>query len=404
MNCNKSPHLFIFILLLILSTPAAFAQDFGLTLRQLPLFRNGDTGGSSFEYTGTVIPWFAAPLGEQGDLYFSGGFSMERADDEWQRIPEIYRFEMRYRFKSGLRMAAGRSFYQEASNTILSGLFDGLSAEYSLGKTKLSARAFYTGLLYKKDAYITMSDSDYADYHDRDVYFSSRRVLFSLNWGIPALFNTDKFLKLGMIGQFDLNDSSNTVNSQYGEATLSLPFLDDFNADLGAVLGLLEKEPGDNPLEFCFALRADLVWLPPGPANDRFFLGASFSSGAWNDQAQAFLPISTIAQGRILRPKLSGIALIQGSYTRRLHKAISAEGSAAYFFRTDTTTYRDTELDTDSRSPLLGGELAANLIWAPVSDIAFTLGGGAFLPQTGKAFASGAAVKWRVSLETLLSF
>jgi hypothetical protein len=44
------------------------------------------------------------------------------------------------------------------------------------------------------------------------------------------------------------------------------------------------------------------------------------------------------------------------------------------------------------------------LTWAPVSDIAFTLGGGVFFPQLGNAFAEDASRRWRVSLETILSF
>jgi hypothetical protein len=52
----------------------------------------------------------------------------------------------------------------------------------------------------------------------------------------------------------------------------------------------------------------------------------------------------------------------------------------------------------------LGGEAYAGLTWAPVSDVSFTLGGGAFFPQTGKAFAPDTAVRWRVALETILSF
>jgi hypothetical protein len=61
-------------------------------------------------------------------------------------------------------------------------------------------------------------------------------------------------------------------------------------------------------------------------------------------------------------------------------------------------------LGTPSHSPLLGGEVYGGLTWAPVSDIAFTLGGGAFFPQWGKAFNADTSPRWRVSLETILSF
>ncbi|MDR1175450.1 MAG: hypothetical protein LBK83_08290 [Treponema sp.] len=405
----------------LLCAGAAFSQDYGLTLRSLPVFTNGDDPSVNVGYTGTVIPWFAAPLGERGDLYLSGGISAEYADEEWKPVPELYRFEILYRFGSGLRLEAGRLPYREPLNMVMNGLFDGLAAGQDLGKTRLSVRALYTGLLYKKTAWITMNSGDYAEYQDRDRYFASRRLVFSLDWEIPGLFDTEGRLDLGLTGQFDLNepedqpedqtdkpdqtgqvDGNGKIHSQYALAKFTLPFLNSFNAELGTLLGLLEedgREPG-----FCFAFSGALAWLPSGGLNDRLSLNMAVSSGAWDDTVRAFLPINTIAQGKVLRPKISGLALTELVYTARLHNSLSTDIEAAYFFRTDSRTYSDPELDGDSLSPLLGGEVHAGLTWAPVSDVSFTLGGGAFFPQWGKAFVPDTPARWRVSLETILSF
>jgi hypothetical protein len=394
--------------------PGIAAQDYGLTLRSLPVFTNGDDPAVNIEYTGTAIPWFAAPLGEQGDLYLSGGVSAVYADGEWKPVPEVYRFEMAWRFGSGPVLKAGRIPCRDPLNVVMNGLFDGLALSFDLGKTRLSAGAFYTGLLYKKTAYITMSSGDYADYYDGDLYFASRRLVFSLDWEFPGVFNTEGKFDLGMTGQFDLNEPENRidqtgqtegdgkVHSQYAFGKFTLPFLNKFNAGLGALLGIIE-ETGRSP-GLCFALSGGLAWLPPGGMNDRLSLNMALSSGAWNDTVRAFLPINTIAQGKALRPKLSGLALGELDYTLRLHTSLAAEIQAAYFFRTDSQTYSDPGLDGASLSPLLGAEVSGGLAWTPVSDISFTLGGGAFFPQGGKAFAPGTAAKWRVSLETILSF
>jgi hypothetical protein len=296
----------------------------------------------------------------------------------------------------------------------MNGLFDGLAFSFDWGKTRLSAGAFYTGLLYKKTAYIVMSPGDYADYYDRDHYFASQRLVFSLGWEIPGIFTTDGAINLGITGQFDLNDPENQIDttgqidrtakihSQYALVQFTLPFLNWFNAELGTLLGIVE-ERGLRP-EFCFAVSGGLAWLPPGGVNDRLFLNMVLSSGAWNDTVRAFLPINTIAQGKVLRPKVSGLALAELGYTARLHNSLSMEVSAVYLFRTDSHTYSDPDLDGTSLSPLLGGEVYGSLTWAPVSDISFTLSGGAFFPQWGKAFAPGTAARWRVSLETVFSF
>jgi hypothetical protein len=395
------------VLIVLFYAGAAFSQDYGLTLRSLPVLTNGDKPYGNVEFTGTAVPWFAAPLGEQGDLYLSGGISAEYTGEEWKPVPEVYRFEIAYRFDSDLRLKAGRLPYREPLNLVMNGLFDGLGLDVDLGKTRLSAGALYTGLLYKKAAYITMSSGDYADFYDRDVYFASRRLIFVLGGEMPSLFDTGAKLNLEITGQFDLNmpddqiTGDRKIHSQYVLAKAALPFLDNFNAELGAILGILEED--DRMPGFCFAVSGALAWLPPGGVNDKLSLNMAFSSGSRNDTARAFLPITTIAQGRVLRPKLSGLALAEAGYTVRLHNTLSADFWTVYFFRTDAYTYSDPGLDRTSLSPLLGGEVYGGLSWAPVSDLSFTLGGGAFFPQLGKVFAADASPRWRVSLETILS-
>ena len=68
---------------------------------------------------------------------------------------------------------------------------------------------------------------------------------------------------------------------------------------------------------------------------------------------------------------------------------------AAYLFRTDTS-YSTAGIDVSSDSPLLGGELYLGLSWSPLSDLVFSLGGGVFLPQMGKAFTDDAKIKYRL--------
>ncbi|AEF84396.1 hypothetical protein TREPR_0579 [Treponema primitia ZAS-2] len=413
---HKWAGFFLFGLLFLLGISPVGAQDFGLVLRGQSTENRGEEDQGDFEYSGAISPWFAAPLGEQGDLYLSGGFSMKREKETpyefqpepklqawyWQPIPELYRFELAYRFATNLRINVGRILYQEPLHSILDGLIDGVSVAWHPGNTRLSAGAFYTGLLYKKTAYIAMNSSDSANYFDRDTYFASKRMVFSLGWEINSLFNSGGVFDLSVLGQFDLNGKDDWIHSQYGEVMLKAPLPGNFTVDLGLILGLLEDRSG--PLPFSFAAQTGLIWFPPSAANDRLTLGASFSSGVWSDRIGAFLPINSIPIGRVLQPAFSGIALVQGGYARKLLNSFFVEVSAVYFFRTDTKTFFDLDLDQISLSPLLGGEVSGSLIWAPVSDLSFVLEGGAFLPQTGNAFNSDAAVKWQISLETIFSF
>jgi hypothetical protein len=265
----------------------------------------------------------------------------------------------------------------------------------------LNAGLFYTGLLYKKAAHIYLGPQDRGDYYDTDVYFASRRVVAELHWEKTSIFDTGSNLSLGGIAQFDLNDRDERVHSQWLEAKFTAPLGSRFNTVSAAVLELAEAT-GEDPYA-AFALSAELQWFPAGALSDVWTIGGSFSSGAWNDSLGSFIPLTAKAQGRVLRPMLSGIALAETVYSVRLHRSFSATISGAYFFRTDETTYAAPDMDGESSSPLLGGEIYGALSWEPFSDVLVSLGGGVFLPQTGKVFSGDADVKYRVELAAAVS-
>jgi hypothetical protein len=408
-NKNYPKGKIIFAFTLFFSALSLSAQDYGLTLRSLPVLTGGETASgessnaavSAFSYTGTVVPWFAAPLGEQGDVYLSGGISAEYSDEAWKPIPEVYRFEFIYNPNPDVCIEVGRVPFRENLSYVFAGLFDGAAARFNLGGGLLSAGIFYTGLLYKKTAYIVMGTADREDYYDRDIYFSSRRLVFGINWEKTNIFDTRNTLYLGGLGQFDLNGGDTKVHSQYFEGKLDIPLGNSFNVQTGGVFELIEQ---NQYVSAAFAFSADLHWLPPGAWRDLFTLGGHFSSGAWNEQTGAFLPITSQAQGKVLRPEFSGIALIQSSYTARFHEAFSANLSTTYFFRTDETTYSHPNREASTRSPLLGGEIYGGFIWVPWSDLSVSAGGGVFFPQWGRYFEKDTGLSYRISLEAVFSF
>ncbi|MDR0584508.1 MAG: hypothetical protein LBG57_09200 [Treponema sp.] len=381
--------------------PVCFPQDFGLILNQKALFSGEEQKSGMDEYIGTAIPWFAAPLGDRADLYFSGGLSAQYDDEEWKALPEIYRFEFIWNPLPDLRLEFGRIPFRENRSAVMTGLFDGAAAGINFGGGRLHTGLFYTGILYKKTAHIYMNPKDRADYNDKDSYFASRRLVAALNWEKTSVFDTGNSLALNGICQFDLNDTDARIHSQYLEAAFTLPLGARFNTVSAAVIELAE-ETGKDPYA-AFALSAELQWLLPTAVSDILTITGRFSSGAWNDMFGLFIPLTAKAQGKVLRPMLSGIALVEAAYSARLHRFFSATISGAYFFRTDKTTYAAPDMDAGSASPLLGGEIYGGLSWAPFSDVLFSLGGGVFLPQTGKVFSGIAQVKYRVELAAGIS-
>jgi hypothetical protein len=391
-----------FLLPLLLAAPAVFSQDFGLALRQSAVFTDGEKSYGGIEYTGTALPWFAAPLGEQWDLYISGGISAQMTIETWKALPELYRTEAVFRPAPGLRLRAGRVPFTGSLPYTMAGLFDGVSAQLASGGGQLRAGIFYTGLLYKKAAYIVITPEDRADYNDKDVYFASRRLAAGITWEQTGVFETPANFSASGLCQIDLNGGDAPVHSQYLEAKFDTPLGTSVNTGFGAVLELVEQK-GKSP-RAAFAASAEFRWLVPGAFPDMLSAAGHVSSGAWNGKAGVFLPVTSQAVGKILRPDLAGIALAEVSYTARFHRAVSADLSGAYYFRTDRVTYSDPGVDASSVSPLLGSEVYGGFKLAPFSDILLGFGGGVFFPRTGKVFKDNAGIKYRVTLEADISF
>jgi hypothetical protein len=390
-----------FSLFLFCAALPVFAQEAGLALNQKAELRDGEKSYGAVEYTGTALPWFTAPLGDRADLYLSGGLSAVYAGEEWKALPEIYRFELMYNPRPGLRFELGRLPFRGNSHA-MTGLFDGASFLFNTGWGRLSGGVFYTGLLYKKSAYVVMSPEDRADYAGRDGYFASRRLAAGINWERTGIFNTRNTLSLNGAAQFDLNDNDTLFHSQYIDANVSIPLGGRVNTGLGGVIELAEE--ADKDLYTAFAFSGEIQWLLPTALQDRLSFAGWFSSGNWNDSLGVFIPLTMQARGKVLRPECSGIALVESAYTVKLHPRLAADLSGVYYFRTDTETFYHAGIDPLSVSPLLGGEVYGGLAWAPFSDILISAGGGLFFPRTGKVFAGDAALVYRASLTASISF
>jgi hypothetical protein len=93
---------------------------------------------------------------------------------------------------------------------------------------------------------------------------------------------------------------------------------------------------------------------------------------------------------------------LKGKYTARLHKSFSVSAEGTYFIRTDGETLSGAEYPASS-SRLLGGEFYGTLLWAPASDLAVSMGGGAFFPGMGDVFVSNSSVRWKLTAGIMLS-
>jgi hypothetical protein len=406
---NKVLVLCISILFLI--AVKAFGMDLGVIMSITPDYREGGSSEGS-SVNGTVSPWLSGMLQEELFYQLTMNVSMNY-DGELETPPlfELGRAELNWRPFPTMMLTGGRQRFRDGTGLVASGLFDGFSGSLGLGWGRISLGVFYTGLLYKKNAEIIMTEHDLAnyikplDYGNPTSYFASRRILTTLAGEFPDL-TSHSTLRLDLLAQIDLNDTSPdtayALHSQYllGQYTFRPVEMLVLNASGG--MGITEIEGADTQISFAATAGAD--WELPTSLTDMLSAKIIWSSGSVSNTIGVFRPINGITQGMILTPKFSALASAKASYATRLHETLSAETGFTYFLRTDVETFYDEDLDPASTSRLLGGEVYGSVIWAPESICRFTLSGGLFFPKLGSAFKADTPVRWKISGGIILSF
>ena len=391
--------LFIMCLLLPVSLAAA---DFGLVLDQ-----SASAAGieeTAFEYEAVLIPRLVCMFGDSGELYISAGLTAGYNEDGYI-VPELLRTEFSWRFGEA-KITAGRMQYAAPFAYVAEGLFDGVQFVYDSPVGTFNAGAWYTGLLYKKKANITVTAEDTQNYYAdveydnfADTYFASRRMVAAVGWEHPSLAELVN-ARLAFAAQTDLNDRSDFLHSQYFMAKIGIP-AGQFMVELGGALEL-EETGGNSGIGLAGEL--GIFWTLPVSLVSRLSFTGYFSSGRAADSSlAAFSPITDKSCGDILEAKPSGISALSLDYTARLHNTLSAGLSLSYFIRSDLETYSGYPVDVQSGDEyFLGNEFFARCIWSPVSDLQINLGGGIFLPAMGNVAPDGQP-QWRVGLAAILS-
>jgi hypothetical protein len=376
-----------------------FSADFGLITGGYAAYLN-----SGVEYEGRIIPRFSLPVGDNGDFLVTAAMSVGKDDDdEFYYTPELLRTAFSLRFgEAGITI--GRMHYTDPLGLIADGLFDGVQFYYAGTAGTISAGAWYTGFLYKKTANITMTSKEMSswyeplDYGDfADTYFAPKRAIASIDWEQPSLGDFMR-LNAAITGQFDLNGGDETYHSQYVTLKAGIP-AGRFLIELGGSLEIAEAEQ----VSIAWAGTAGISYALPSAFNSSLSLTLSLAGGKVNDTIDAFVPITTTYYGNVFQEKLSGLSVAGLNYTALFVPAFGASITARHFIRNDLGTYAGYPIPAGgSDTYFLGTEFFARLLWSPVSDLQFNLGGGAFLPSLGNV-GTDQDMQWRVELTVVLS-
>ena len=387
---------------LLLSAAFVFSLDFGLLADQELELTNHVSS-----YTPAVTPWFSWE-GERTSVYVSGiltlkyyHYDSEREDSSgWVEPllrPELSYCAVKHRIGQRYFVEAGRIEYTDVMDFTASGLFDGLRFKALTPVGSINIGTFYTGFLYKETAEILMTPHDHYQYAqvwngDFDSYTASRRAFTAVRWDMPL--GEDNILSAESLFQFDLNDTDDVLNSQYGEVQMVfyLPHMPELT--VGALFEAMEYKDRDSTIALGALARARTD--VPGSLNDRFSAAIKLSSGRGNDTFTAVMPISARAQGMVFSETISGLASFSADYTVRVLESLLIDSSLRYFAR----TYNEPEV----KGYLYGGECWASVAWQPLDDIRFTLGGGAFFPSLGNVYPDGTDLMWKFIAGLSLSF
>jgi hypothetical protein len=396
----------IYWLFVVLLAPVCVqAADFGLITNQHAEYGNKGAEDNGFEYSMDVIPHFSFLTGDSGEFYFSTGITLGY-DDDFYFVPELLRTELSMRLGGG-RIKAGRVMYSDPLNFIVSGLFDGVQYFRSSNVGTFSIGAWYTGLIYKKTADITMTAKEQAaynmplDYNDfYNTYFAPPRLIGSLEWEHPSIGRL-LHLQTSVTGQIDFSDADQ-YHSQYVILKAGIPaesFLFELGGSLEFAQNVLAEE---SRFTMAFAGMFGVFWTLPASFSSRLSFTGRIAGGRTDDFIGAFVPVTTRPFGDIFQCKLSGVTVIGLNYTARVSQAFGASVTASHFVRNDRGTFTGYPVTAESDGYFLGTEFFARLIWSPFSDLQLNFGAGAFLPSLGNV--SDGSPLWRAELTAALAF
>jgi len=379
-------------LLLLFPAVVVLSVDYGVVADQSIEATNG-----VFSYTPALIPWFSWNGGQGTSVYFSGILSLkyynyDGGGNGWVKPllrPELSLFTVNHRFSPRYSIEAGRIGYTDIMGFIASGLFDGARFEAVTPMGNVSAGGFYTGFLYKETAKILMTSHDTERYiqvwdGDFDSYGASRRAFAAARWDLPV--GESNILSAETLFQFDLNDTDDTLNSQYGEVQMVFYPLAALGITAGVLFEAMEYKDRDTTAAWGALARAGTD--VPGALNDQISVTVKYSSGQGNDTLTAVIPVSALSQGMVFPGTISGLASFSTDYVARVNDAVLINGSLRYFVRTYD--------DPAKKGNLYGGEFWASVAWQPFNDIRLTLGGGVFFPDWGNIYPDRTGLMWKL--------
>ena len=389
----------VLLALSFLITVSLGAYDYGLLLVQEleSTDARADTPATSdrmTSYSASLVPRFSTPIGGSADLFVSARMTCDTAF-KTGFTPELLRAEYTWRNEK-LMISLGRMQYAAPFERVADGLFDGFKTSFYYPFGTIYYGLWYTGLLYKNEANVVITNKDKSAYQEPldygrfyETYFASQRLVGALGWEHPSVAGVLS-AKTAFIYQIDLNGAEESgdgrLNSEYIMARFGLPYRN-LSFEFGGVLQIAQL---DGETSAGFTWDAGFSYYMPLRLPSLFSVTGYFSVDKGKSVIPNLVPINSKSFGRVVEISPSGISALILDYSARISGAFSASAGAICYIQSSFANIP--ELNLAGRN---GCEVYANMKWAPLSDIMVNLGGGYDISSDSK---------WKIKLGLIMAF
>ena len=375
-------------------TMYAAALDFGFNLSNSTDL-NGTNKAFNISQANAAEAFIEFPVGDFSSIYisgearFSGTFPI-KPKGAAQLLPLTQAFRLKRTDWSGntafntigIQWALGRTSFNEYSNKILRGLFDGAKVGLTIKNADIAFALGYTGLTYKTDAKIRIDKDDIERLSNKEKALAPQRLFLLLSTAFQGLIPSHTF-GFDMLAQFDLLKQTGRTHTQYFIPYIhgrigrnvswrywaAVQFGEDTQLFYSLASGLSVQY--FNPDWRYFTITGKLYWA----AGDYDGTGAM----------RSFIPITDIKQTVVADTTV-------GRFSDILTAGLTASVRPVRGLLTEVSYIALTSPNIKKTSAYVGSELSAKLAYQFYDDFDASFVGGIFVPN--KKIIMGYNLQW----------
>ncbi|EPF27778.1 hypothetical protein DWB79_11575 [Treponema medium] len=375
----------ILTLLIIVSgiTMQVAALDFGFNLSNSTEL-NGTNKAFNISQANAAEAFIEFPVGDFSSIYisgearFSGAFPI-KPKGAAQFLPLAQAFRLKRTDWSGntafnaigLQWAVGRTFFDDYSRKILSGLFDGGKVGLTIKNTDLAFALGYTGLTYKSDAKIRIDEDDRKRMNDKNKLLAPQRLFLLLSASFQEVIPAHT-IGFDVLAQFDLLKLTGRTHTQY--------FIPYIHGRIGRNVSWkywAAVQFGEDT-QFFYSLASGLAMQYFNP-NWRYFTitgKLNWAAGDYDGTGpmRSFIPITDTKQTVVANGSIS-------SFSNMLTGGLTVSVRPIQELLTELSYIALTSPNTKKTPVYVGSELSAKLAYQFYNDFDLSFTGGIFVPN-----------------------